>query len=265
MRLFSSYFDLTTPSWKHGWELLIAMTEREIKARYRYAILGFLWIILNPVLQMVIIGGVFSFVFKTSVVDYFLYLFTGLLVWNYFSLSFLKTTPGIVFELPLIEKAKFPREVIVLSIILSNLFHTLIAFGLFVIVLIALQKVIIWKLIFLPILLIWTTVLLTGMSFITSALNVKYRDITFFVQAFVPLWFYATPIVYFSSVLPSHLQTIIKLNPLTSMIETYQSILLSRPMPDLWSLGLSIFETGVLFIAGVLIFRHEAQFFDDWI
>lgn len=256
---------MNTNSMTHGWELLLAMTEREIKARYKHALLGFLWIVLNPILQMIIIGGIFSYVFKTSVVDYFLYLFTGLLVWNYFSISFLKTTPGIVFELPLIEKAKFPREVIIFSIILSNLFHTFIAFGLFIVVLIFMQKIVLWKLIFLPLLLTWTTLFLTGMSLITSSLNVKYRDINFFTQALVPLWFYATPIVYFSTMLPDRLQFLLTLNPLTSMVQAYQAVLLNTPLPDWKSVFISLTETTVILIIGHLLFKKEARFFDDWI
>ncbi len=260
-----NYFLEKSPAWIHYWELLLAMTEREIKARYKYAVLGFLWIILNPILQMITIGTVFSFVFKTAIADYFLFLFSGLLVWNYFSMSLLKTTPGIVFELSLIEKAKFPREVIVLSIILSNLFHTLIGFGLFVGVLIVMGKITFWKLVFLPVLLVWTTALLAGLSLFCSALNVKYRDVNFFVQAFVQLLFYATPIVYSITALPIRFQNILELNPLTSMLELYQWVLLNKTFPNPSSILISILITLIALLIGVIVFKKEALFFDDWI
>ena len=117
-------------------DFLFAMTEKEIKARYRHAMLGFLWLIINPLFQMAVIGFIFQFFVPVHVDNYFLFLFTGLLPWNFFSASISKTTTAIINERSLIKKSNFPREVIILSIVLSNLFHFLISLGLLVIVLI---------------------------------------------------------------------------------------------------------------------------------
>src|SRR3990172_12605877 len=103
---------------KYYSDFLWVMTEKEIKARYKRAVFGFLWVILNPVLQMLIIGAIFSFFIKIP--DYFLFLFTGLFAWNFFFLCVSKTTSSIVNERALLQKAKFPTEAIPISIILSN-------------------------------------------------------------------------------------------------------------------------------------------------
>ena len=108
-------------------ELLVAMTEKELRARYKHTVFGFFWLVANPVLQMLVIGFVFTFFMKEPIKNYYFYLFTGLLVWNFFSLSLTKTTPSIVFERALTKKAVFPRAVIPLSIILSNLVHLILA------------------------------------------------------------------------------------------------------------------------------------------
>src|SRR5258708_5005633 len=188
---------------RQTWELLLAMTEREIKARYKFAVLGFLWIFLNPLLQMLVIGVIFSFVLKVPIPNYFAFLFTGLLVWNFFSLTWLKTTSSIVYELGLIEKAKFPREVIVLSIVLSNLFHTMIAFLLFAGVLAVMGQLMWWRFVFVALSLVWLAVLTSGLSLLTAALNVRYRDIDFAVQAINSILFYVTPILYRLSLVAS--------------------------------------------------------------
>ena len=118
---------------RHFWELLFAMTEKELRSRYKYTIFGFFWLVANPVLQMIIIYFVFSLFIKEPIPNYQYYLFIGLLVWNFFSLSLTKGTPCIVNERSLIKKAKFPRSVIPLSIIFSNLVHFSLALVLFII------------------------------------------------------------------------------------------------------------------------------------
>src|SRR3989344_1682486 len=106
---------------RHFWELLWSMTEKELQVRYKHTIFGFLWLIANPLLQMLIIGFIFPLFVKEPITHYSYYLFTGLLAWDFFFLSLSKATPSIVNERSLIKKSVFPRMVIPLSIILSNL------------------------------------------------------------------------------------------------------------------------------------------------
>src|SRR3989304_7521187 len=103
----------------HFWDLLWGMTEKELRARYKNTVFGFLWILVNPILQMLVIGFIFAFFLKEPIEHYYFYLFAGLLIWNFFSLSLSKATPSIVYERNLIKKAVFPRSVIPLSIIVS--------------------------------------------------------------------------------------------------------------------------------------------------
>jgi lipopolysaccharide transport system permease protein len=256
---------LPLQSWKHGWELLIAMTERELKARYKLAILGFLWIILNPLLQMAVIGGVFSLIFKVPIADYFLFLFSGLLIWNYFSYTLTKVTPSMVYELSLIEKAKFPREVIPLAIILSNLVHTVISFILFAVLLLVLGKLHYWRIWLLPFPLLSTSLILIGLGLLSSALNVKFRDVNFFIQALVPLLFYGTPVLFSAALVPANLTFLLYLNPLSSSLELTRWILIGGAFPT-WSLIVANNVVAVgIFLLGAFIFHQQAAFFDDWV
>jgi ABC-type polysaccharide/polyol phosphate export permease len=249
----------------HDLELLLAMTEREIKARYKHALLGFLWILLNPLLQMCIIGVVFSFVFHVAISDYFLFLFSGLLIWDFFSLTFTKITPSIVNEQNLIKKSAFRREVIILSIIFSHLFHVIVAFLLFSVLLMVMGRLNVIHWLFLPVPLLWVTVLVTGLGLLTSALNTKYRDVNFFVQAIVPLWFYATPIIYATSIIPKELAFFLYLNPMVGIIELVRWSLLQASLPSTLLLLSNLSITVVIFVIGYWVFQKNAPFFDDWI
>ena len=94
---------------QHYIELLWGLTEKELRTRYKYTIFGFFWLVLNPIIQMVTIGFIFTFFVKESVEHYYYYLFIGLLFWNFFSTSLTKGAPVIVNERTLIKKAVFHK------------------------------------------------------------------------------------------------------------------------------------------------------------
>ncbi len=258
-------FELTAKQ-QHWLEFLIAMTEKEIKARYKFAVLGFLWIVLNPLLQMIIVGGIFQFLIPVSTDHYFMYLFAGLLPWNFFSYTVTKNTSMILNERSLIKKANFPRESIILSVVLSNAFHLVVALLLFMLISVAVFGFV--QLIKIPIIicaLVLIILLTTGCSLLFSALNVKYRDVNFFVQALIPLWFYATPIVYTIDLVPSFLQKIIYLNPLTITVELMHYAFSGGEFAPLINFLPSIVVTMTVFIVGWWKFKKEDPNFEDWV
>jgi ABC-2 type transport system permease protein len=250
---------------RHFFELLLAMTEKELRARYKHTVFGFFWLVANPLLQMLVIGFVFTFFMKEPIEHYYHYLFTGLLVWNFFSLSLTKATPSIVFERSLIKKAAFPRSVIPLSIILSNFVHLLAAQILFLIPVLLLNTLS-WS--SLPILLAGYTLLLAftvGLSLLTSALNVRFRDINFFVQAIMIIWFYATPIIYSFSVIPYRYIWLWRLNPMVSILQLFQNAFIRYPPPGWGMIGVNVSLILVTLLLGISVFRKESKNFDDWV
>lgn len=250
-------------------DLLLEMTKKEIKARYKNAVLGFLWIFLNPLLQMIIIGFIFQYFIKVPIKSYYIFLFPGLLAWNFFSYSLTKTTPSIVYERDLIQKAKFPREFIPISIVLANYLNFLISLCLFIIFLFIkgnLSPLLSFDAVLLLLfVLLWLLFFTCGLSLLTSTLNVRYRDVNFFIQALVILWFYATPIMYSLENLPPRFIFLFRLNPLTYPFEILRfSLLGSIHLPNeifFINFIISIFLT----IAGCLIFKKESKYFSDWL
>ncbi|MBT6921322.1 MAG: ABC transporter permease [Candidatus Pacebacteria bacterium] len=261
---------------KYWLELLLLMTNKEIKARYKNAYLGFVWILMNPLLQMFFIGLVFQFFIPVNIDNYFLFLFTGLLPWNFFSISLEKTTSSIVYERSIIKKSSFPKEIIPFSIILSDLFHFLVSLLLLMSILIGDKvffedfnfiQLILYIINFIKIIpfIIWLVFLLGGLSLLFSSLNTKYRDINFIVKAFLPLWFYATPIIYTLDLLPSYLHLIFYINPIVAIIEGFQSTLLGLEPTNFLFIAISLIITFIFFILGINVFFRESKFFDDWV
>jgi ABC-2 type transport system permease protein len=246
-------------------ELLLAMTEKELRARYKHTLFGFFWLVANPVLQMLVIGFVFTFFMKEPIKNYYFYLFTGLLVWNFFSLSLTKATPSIVFERALIKKAAFPRAVIPLSIILSNLVHLILAQMLFIIPLLFLGTLSAASLLVIPAAYILLILFTAGLSLLTCSLNVRFRDINFFVQALLVIWFYATPIVYSFLIIPRTFIWLWRLNPMTSILQLFQYGFIAYPAPGPAMLTINITVILITFILGIWVFRKESRNFDDWV
>lgn len=246
---------------KHYLDFLWAMTEKEIKARYKRAFFGFLWVILNPLLEMLVVGMIFSFFI--DIPNYFLFLFSGLLPWTFFSLSLSKATPSIVYERALLNKAKFAIETIPISIILANFFNLIISIGLFSLVLLSLDLIAISKLVLIVPALTWLLLFTIGLSLLTASLQVRFRDISFFVQTLLTLWFYATPILYSLSLLPESLRPLFAINPLTSIFELMHIAFLNQGVFEyqfaLYNLVISI----AVILTGIHVFRKEHKLFVD--
>lgn len=260
---------------QHWIDFLWELTLKEIKTRYRFAVLGFFWIFLNPLLQMIAIGIIFRFFIEVKVENYFFYLFVGLLPWNFFSLSLGKTVTTIVNERPLIQKANFPRESLVLSQILANFFYTVIS--LMIVSLIAPFVLnqglgpLLWLVnIFLKffsscIVLLVFCIFISGLSLFLSALNVRYRDVNFIIQAVLPIWFYVTPIVYTITAVPTWIQLFLYANPVLCYVEFFKWIFLEIPIASPFLLFLNFCLSLFIAMFGLIYFRLNVKYFDDWL
>jgi len=246
-------------------ELLVGMTEKELLVRYKNTVFGFLWMLINPVLQMLVVGFIFKFFMKEPVENYYYYLFIGLLVWNFFSLSLTKSTSSIVWERNLIKKAKFPRSVIPLSIILSNFVHLLISMSILILPIMFLGTLVFSRLIYVLIGFLFLLAFTVGISLLTSALNVRFRDINFFVQALLIVWFYATPVIYPLSMIPYKFYWLWRINPMTSILQFFQHGFLGKPLPGMGMISVNILLIVFVFIIGIKVFDKESKNFDDWI
>jgi len=214
-------------------ELLFNLALKELKVRYKSAVLGFLWAVLHPVMLMIIFTVIFGIFMKFDIPNYPAYLLVGLIPWFFFSASLNVATNSIVDNYNLVKKVYFPRKVLPLSIIFSNFINFLLSLiVLFVFLYLIFRIELSPKLIYLPVIVLLQVVFISGFCFITASLNVYYRDVRYIVEILLTLWFYATPIFYTMDMVPRPFLPVFYLNPMASIITLYREILIYGLNPD---------------------------------
>ena len=184
--------------------LLYQLTQKEIKSRYKQSIIGYAWVLLNPLALLVVYSFVFSIVFRfpTANIPYPIFLFAALLPWTFFQNSILSATNSLVSHADLLKKVAFPREVIPYSVVVAKLVDFFFSAFVFILLLIYYKVSLSWTaLYFIPLLFV-QIILTTGISLFLSAANLFYRDIQYLGNLLLLLWFYVTPVVYPLSLVP---------------------------------------------------------------
>jgi len=210
--------------------LISALVVRELKARYRGSVLGFLWSLVNPLLLLLI----YNFVFTTmmpgargeGLEPYALFLFCGLLPWTWFSASLLESANVLIAGGNLIRKVMFPAEVLPIVTVLAGLVH----YGLGLLVLAAFfvyygHPIALTNIVWLPVVVAIQLLLTLGLSLLIAALTVHFRDLRDLLQNFLTRWFYGTPIIYPLSRAPESARWLFNLNPFTHLAVSYQDVL----------------------------------------
>jgi ABC-type polysaccharide/polyol phosphate export permease len=251
--------------WSHYVELVRELSLREIKARYKQSVLGYAWVILNPLFQMLVMAFVFSHImrFPTIGTPYTLFLYAGLLPWTLFANSVNSATNSLVQSAPLLKKIYFPREIFVLSTLLAKIVDFLLASTVFILFMVYYQQPISLHILWLiPIFLI--QILFTyGLSLILAAVNLFYRDIQYILNLILTIWMYLTPVIYLTEVFPAQYRFIFQLNPLAVIINAYRQVILNGSAPNFSSLAIALAVSGILTLAGRRLFKKLEGVFAD--
>lgn len=246
-------------------ELLLSLTLREIKVKYKQSVLGVLWAILQPLSMMIIFTIVFSkFVrIPSDGIPYPIFSYSAILPWSFFVTSLSFASNSILNNAALVNKIYFPREIFPISAILAAFVDFLIASVIFLAMSLFYQITIKMTMIYLiPILLIQIALTL-GIAFFTSAVNVRFRDIKYAVPLFMQLWMYASPIIYPISVVPERYRFIYSLNPMTGIIDSYRKVILEGDPPNFKYLGISIVVTLAIVFYSYRYFKEAEKTFAD--
>lgn len=244
--------------------LLLQLTQREIKARYKQSYVGYAWVLLNPLAQLLVYSFVFSMVFRfpTNNIPYIIFLYAALLPWTLFQSSIMSGTQSLVENASLLKKVNFPREVIPYASVLSKIVDFGFSALLFVILSLLLQVKLSPTIIFFVPIFFAQLLLTTGIALMLAAFNLFYRDIQYLANLLMMVWMYMTPIVYPLSLVPSKYIWLYKLNPMVGIIEGYRSSIFGYPFETtiiLWSIGVSI----VIFLIGYVLFKKSEKMFAD--
>ncbi|MFN6202274.1 MAG: ABC transporter permease [Acidobacteriota bacterium] len=245
-------------------ELLLFLTWRDIKVKYRQTTVGLLWVILQPVATMLIFSIFFGRVvgIDSGGLPYPLFAFSGIVPWLFFSNSVNSSSNSLVGSSNLITKVYFPRMIIPGAAVLAGLVDFLVALVVVGLTMAWFGVTLTRQIIFLPFLLILTVLLTFGIGLWMAALNVRYRDVRHALPFILQLWMFATPIIYPTSLIPPDWRRLINLNPLTGLIDAYRAVLLGRPID--WSpLLFTSILTMVVLVLAAWYFRRTEEFFAD--
>ncbi len=259
--------------------LIIQIAIKDVAVKYRYPFLGGLWAFLMPFFLIVIVVIVFSKILKVTIPGYPfpVYLITGILPWNYFASSLSSATVGISNSKGLIKNVYFPREIIPIAIVLSNIINFVVAMGIMFIIFVFFNIKPTILICFLPFVICLEFLFITGISFITSSLHVKYRDITYIVEVVLMAVFYLTPIIYPINLVKDLSESFFRLylmNPFVGIVTLYRAVLLEGYLEFLNQSGVNFFFyiltypilcTIFVFWIGFLVFKKLDPDFTDYL
>ncbi len=258
--------------WRYR-ELVRNLVMRDLKARYKNSVLGFVWSLLNPLLMMLVFTVVFTVMLPSSIEKFPVFVLCGILPWNWFATSMSGSVQSIVANSNLVKKVYFPREVLPLSLVLSNGVNFLLALLiLFPMILIYRIELTPWVLM-LPVLIVIQLVFTLGVALFVAALNVFFRDTGVIMEVIVQAWFFLTPVVYDIKVLPQHkvimgidvnVQRLAYiLNPMASIIANIRDILYWSVPPGLDFMARTAFTSLLVLLLGYLFFTRLAPNFGE--
>jgi lipopolysaccharide transport system permease protein len=256
--------------WRYR-DLIMLFVRRDFVSVYKQTILGPLWLFIQPLFTTLTFFFVFNQIAKipTNNIDPILFYLSGITLWNYFSDCFSKTSNTFVANAGIFGKVYFPRLATPISIVISNLIKLGIQVLLFLAIMLyqmvfnKVQVHVNMYILILPYLIFLMAIMGLGLGIIFSALTTKYRDLSFLLTFGIQLLMYATPIIYPLSYTSGKLHTIISMNPLTPIMESFRFAFFSIGTFDWTGLAFtSIFSFSVLFI-GIIIFNQVEKSFMD--
>lgn len=265
----SGWFDIDVSEiWRYR-DLIFLFVKRNFVILFKQTILGPAWAVIQPLLTTIVFTVVFGKLAGLSAkgVPSFLFYLSGTVAWQYFSSALTQTSDTFVENAAILGKVYFPRIVMPISTVITNLINFFIQFGIFsvLIVIYALMGKIHPNtyVLMLPILILHMAMLGLGTGIIISAATTKYRDLRLLVSFGVQLWMYATPVAYDINIIPDRLRDIYMLNPMTPVINAFRTAFLGIGSFDLKSYLISWIVTAVILFIGIILFSRVEKTFVD--
>lgn len=250
--------------WKYR-ELLYFFTWRDIKVRYKQTAIGALWAIFQPFITMVVFTVFFGGLLKvpSDGVPYPIFVYTGLLFWQFFSSALSDTSNVLITNQAIITKVYFPRLLLPLSTVATKF----IDFAIASIILVGMMFYYGYTpnligLLILPLLLLITFMASVGLGLFLASINVKYRDVRYVLPFFIQILMFVTPVIYPAGVLGRY-SWMLALNPMMGVIQSARAALLGTTVLNWTLISISLVATFVLMIIGIYTFKKTERYFAD--
>lgn len=228
-----------------------------LKQKYRRSVLGFLWSVVAPLLQNLIIGVVFSYLMRFDMPNYIVYLFAGIVFYNILSTVIMQSPYIMINNEGFIKKIYVPKLVFVLQVVFLEIVNfILILISLIILGIIFKKLSFSFSYLFLPVPLFLLIIFLIGAATIISIMSVYFRDMMHIVPVVMQAVFFLTPVLYPMSIVPEKMQKIIKLNPFYYFVEIFRIPVLYNKLPDLKYILVCLFISSMTFFAGLSVLKR---------
>jgi homopolymeric O-antigen transport system permease protein len=240
------------------WPVVHNMVVQELKVRYQRSFLGFIWTILNPLLMLATLGFVFSHLIK-GVENYTLFLFAGMVPWNFLSASLNDSAVSIIMNEGLIRKIYVPKLIFPLARVLIALVTLVFSLSAMFLMLWPLGARPSWSMLSLPLALGLFAIFTLGLSLIVATANTFYRDCGHLISVFLQAWYFLTPILYpfDSESFPDHSRWMLRLNPAFYFIELFHDILSSGQWPRSGLIAMAAVIAAATLGVGYAVFKSQ--------
>ena len=245
--------------------LLLEMTARDIRLRYKQTVMGFGWAVFMPLLNTAIFAVIFTRMAPLDVgMPYVLFAYTGLLVWQLTASSLRFAVISLTSNMNLVTKVYFPREILPFAAVAVTLVDTAVASLVLAALMIYFRVSLTWAAAFLPLVILTHVAFTTGLALLVAMGNLFYRDVKYLFEIVLSLWMFATSVVYPIRLIGGTSAALLSLNPMTPIIDTYRDVLLLGRPPDPAAFGaVSAFAFVFLGVAWLLFHRAEVNFAEN--
>jgi lipopolysaccharide transport system permease protein len=254
----------TRELWQYR-ELIRNLVVRDLKVRYKNSVLGVAWSWLSPLLMMIVYSIFFTILLRNDDIQHYpVFLLCGTLPWSFFTDSIMQATDSIASNAHLVKKVYFPREVLPISVVLSNLVNFLVALPVFFVLALVSGASLSWWAVFLPITILVQITFTLGLAFFLATFNVLYRDTKHILGVIIQAWFFLTPVFYPINVIPQEKYIggitfnpqlwLRRLNPMASIVASYRDLLYWGAPTGLDFLLRTAITALLVLVVGYLIF-----------
>jgi lipopolysaccharide transport system permease protein len=247
----------------HFVDVVVHLAKRQVASLHRFTLLGWAWPVVRQLAQLAVLVFVFSTILDLGIDNFPVFVFSGLIAWSWFAGGVQQGTGALIVNRHLVFQSRFPVAVLPIVAVAVPFIDVLLVLPVLVVMLIA-TGTLSWSVgALLPLLLV-QFVLMAGIAWLTSAANVFLRDVENVVGVGLTLVFYCTPVFYSLSSIPEKYQSLLRLNPMTTLVESYRAVLMGTDFPAPGRLAVVAVGSALLALVGWVLFRRaEPRFVDE--
>lgn len=247
----------------HFRELVLHLVKREIDATHRMTVLGWAWPVVRQLAQLAVLVFIFGSVLHLGIKNFPVFVFSGLIAWTWFANGISAATGSLIAQRHLLFQPRLPPAVLPMVAIIVPLVDVLMALPVLAVMLLFSEGVP-WTIVFIPLLIVAQMLLMSGVAWLAAAGSVFFRDIPNLVAVGLTIMFYLTPVFYGLHSVPQKYASLLKLNPMATIVDGYRALLLGQPYPGVWAVAYTVTFSLVLICVGYFVFlRVQYRFVDS--